>query len=146
MVGVSAAADARGPGADRTGPTLDGAGRREATTHPPRAFTQWAGLLLAPAAFFLHLQLGYVLVYRACRYHAEWSLHAVGLASVAVAALGAWTAWRVWGRSGRTTSLEADGASARARFLGMAGVGVSSLLVLVLLAQWAAAFFLSPCQ
>lgn len=126
---------------------MDGVtGRHEVTTHPPGLLAQWTGLLLAPAVFFAHLQLGYVLVYRACRYHASVWLHVLGAASVALAAAGVWTAWRVWTRTGRTTSIEADGAGPRARFLGIAGVGSGALFVLLLLAQWMTAFFLSPCQ
>ncbi len=112
----------------------------------PGITAQWIGLLLAPAAFFTHLQLGYVLVYRACRYHTDLWVHVAGATSVALAAFGTWTAWRVWTRTGRTTSIEEAGAVARARFLGITGFGSGALFVLLLLSQWMAAFVLSPCQ
>lgn len=112
----------------------------------PGRLAQFAGMLLAPAAFFAHLQGGYVLVPRACRYHAEVWLHVVGVASVLVAAWGLWIAWRVWQATRGGAPDDAFGARPRARFFGVVGVGVSALLVLLLVMQWLAAFFISPCQ
>jgi hypothetical protein len=112
----------------------------------PTLLAQWAGLMLAPAVFFTHLEVAYVLVPRACRYHADVWLHVVGLAAVVAAALGAWTAWRVWDETGRDGSVEGGGALPRARFMGVTGLGVSALLTLLLAAQWVAGFVISPCQ
>jgi hypothetical protein len=106
---------------------------------------QWAGLLLAPAAFFAHLQIGYVLVPRACRHHQDVWLHVVGVASVLLAAVGLAIAWRVW-QATHDAPGDAGGPAPRARFLGATRLGVSALLVLLLVAQWVAAFFISPCQ
>ena len=112
----------------------------------PSLTAQWVGMLLAPAVFFTHLQGAYVLVPRACRYHADVWLHVVGVASVVVAAFGTLTAWRVWSDAGRHQTTETGGPVPRARFLGLSGLGVSALLTLILLAQWVAVFFISPCQ
>ena len=112
----------------------------------PALWMQWAGLLLAPAVFFAHLQGAYVLVPRACRYHADVWLHVVGIASVLAAAYGAWVAWRVWDDTGRQATTETGGPLPRARFLGVTGLGVAALLTLILLWQWLAAFFINPCQ
>ena len=112
----------------------------------PSTATQFVGLLLAPAVFFAHLQGAYVLVPRACRYHADVWLHVVGVASVLVAAYGLWTAWRVWSDAGRDRSTETGGPIPRARFMGLTGFGVSALLTFLLFWQWIAAFWISPCQ
>ena len=111
----------------------------------PGLLAQWTGLLLAPATFFAHLQIGYVLVPRACRYHEDLWLHVVGVASVVLAAVGLAIAWHVWQET-HDAAGEAGGPTPRARFLGATGLGVSALLVLLLTAQWVAAFFISPCQ
>jgi hypothetical protein len=113
---------------------------------PPSLAAQWTGLLLAPAAFFAHLQGAYVLVPRACRYDADVWLHVVGVASVLLAAAGTWVAWRVWSDAGRHESTEPGGALARARFMGVVGFAMGALFVLLLLAQWLVAFVISPCQ
>jgi hypothetical protein len=110
----------------------------------PRA--QWVGFFLAPAAFFAHLQLRYVLVPWACVRDGEASIHLVGALSVVLAALGAFVAWRTWQRAGAEDPGEAGGAMPRTRLLGVVGLGMSLLFTLLLLAQWATAFFLSPCQ
>jgi hypothetical protein len=129
--------------ADRTNERL--AHGRELRETPSLA-AQWVGMLLAPAVFFAHLQGAYVLVPRACRYHADVWLHVVGVASVVAAALGAWTAWRVWSDTGRDATTETGGPIPRARFMGLTGLGVGALLTLILFWQWVAAFFISPCQ
>src|SRR5688500_5278951 len=93
--------------------------RGRATEPGPGLAAQWTGLLLAPATFFAHLQVAYVLVPRACRYDADVWLHVVGVASVALAAAGTWVAWRVWTEAGRHESTEPGGRLPRARFLGL---------------------------
>jgi hypothetical protein len=107
---------------------------------------QWVGLLFAPAVFFAHLQGAYVLVPRACRYDAVVWIHVVSLASVVAAAAGTWVAWRVWSEAGRYESTEPGGPLPRARFLGVVGFVMSAMFVLLLLAQAAAGFVISPCQ
>ena len=123
-------------------------GRREAARgpHVPSLAAQWAGLLLAPAVFFAHLQGAYVLVPRACRYHADVWLHVVGVASVLLAGFGTAVAWHVWSAAGRHASTESGGVVGRARFLGLMGAVMGTLFVLLLAAQWVAVFVISPCQ
>jgi hypothetical protein len=107
---------------------------------------QWSGLLLAPATFFAHLQIAYVLVPWDCAGGSHFWIHLVGFLSVVLAALGTFAAWTVWMREGGGDPTQHGGAIPRARFLGAVGVGTSALFVLLLAAQWAAAFILSPCQ
>ena len=107
---------------------------------------QWLGLALAPAAFAVHLQVGYALVPWAClRQNSLW-IHVSGALSVLVALLGAWIAWRSWHRHGGGAPTEQFGAAPRARFLGLTGFAIASALALILAAQWAAAFVIAPCQ
>ena len=108
--------------------------------------TQWVGLLLAPAAFFLHLQFAYAVVPWACRHRNDFWIHASGIASVVLAALGTFIAWQVWQREGGTDPGEGYGIAPRARFLGVVGLGVSAVITLILLAQWVAAFVVSSCE
>ena len=110
----------------------------------PRA--QWIGFFLAPAVFFVHLQLTYVLVPWACVRNGEPWIHLLGAASVVLAAAGAFVAWRTWQRGGRGDPGESGGAMPRTRLLGVLGLGQSLMFALLLLGQWMTAFFLSPCQ
>ena len=107
---------------------------------------QWVGLLLAPAAFFLHLQFAYAVVPWACRHQNDFWIHASGIASVVLAAIGTLVAWWVWHREGGDDPGEGHGIAPRARFMGVVGLGVSAVITLILLLQWVAAFVVSSCE
>ena len=107
---------------------------------------QWLGMLFAPAVFFAHLQVAYMLVPWACATGGHVWIHVAGVASVVLAAVGALFAWRAWDRVGCDAPGEAGGPVPRARLLGAVGLGMSAMFVLLLLAQWVAAFVISPCQ
>ena len=110
----------------------------------PRA--QWVGLFLAPAAFFAHLQIRYVLVPWACATNGQLWIHVVDVLALVLALLGAFVAWRTWQLAGREKPGEAAGAVPRTRMMGVMGLGASFMFALVLLGQWMTTFFFSPCQ
>lgn len=110
----------------------------------PRA--QWIGFFLAPAVFFAHLQIRYVLVPWACVRNGEPWIHVVDVLAVALAGLGAYFAWRTWESAGRDDPGEAAGAIPRTRMLGVLGFGMSLMFALLLIGQWATTFFFSACQ
>jgi hypothetical protein len=110
----------------------------------PRA--QWVGLFLAPAAFFAHLQIRYVLVPWACATNGQLWIHVVDVLALVLALLGAFVAWRTWQLAGREQPGEAAGAVPRTRMMGVLGLGASLMFALVLLGQWMTTFFFSPCQ
>lgn len=119
-------------------------GRRHDPGPAPRA--QWVGVFLAPAAFFAHLQVRYVLVPWACATNAQLWIHVAGALALAIVVLGAFAAWRTWQSAGRGEPGEAGGAMPRTRMLGVVGLGMSLMFALVLLGQWTSAFFFSACQ
>jgi hypothetical protein len=115
--------------------------------HDERApVLQWVGMFLAPATFFAHLQIGYVLVPWSCTRHDNLWIHLVDLLSVALAAVGTWAAWRVAARAESAASNDGPGVVPRTRFLGVVGLGMSAMFVLLLVAQAIEALSLSPCQ
>jgi hypothetical protein len=128
----------------------EGRGRR-VTSSATSLTAQWTGFFLAPAVFFAHLQLAYVLVPWSCVTGQHAWLHVAGIASVLLALAGTALAWWVWGR-------ESDGAESheptgqdggptpRARFVGVIGFVMGTMFSLLLAAQWVSAFFISPCQ
>jgi hypothetical protein len=133
-----------------TDPTSVRTGERtgaERLTPDERApMAQWVGLFLAPAVFALHLQINYNLVPWACVRGGDFWVHVVDLLAVALALVGTIVAWRVWLSAGRQVPGEEGGSLARTRFLGATGLGFSAMVTLVLISQWAAAFFISTCQ
>lgn len=119
---------------------------REAHDAGPAPRAQWVGLFLAPAAFFSHLQIRYVLVPWACATNGWIWVHVVDVLGLALALLGAFFGWRTWQRAGREEPSEAAGALPRTRMMGVMGVGTSLMFALVLLGQWMTSFFFTPCQ
>jgi hypothetical protein len=107
---------------------------------------QWVALFLAPAAFFAHLQIAYVLVPWACVTRGQLWVHVSGIIAILLALAGAWAGWLVHARSGNTQGNDGAGAVPRTRFLGTVGLCTSAVFALLLIAQWAAGFVISPCQ
>jgi hypothetical protein len=106
----------------------------------------WIGLLVAPAAFLLNLEVSYALVPTACSSRNHLLTHVVHLVCLLLVVFGGLTAWRCWKATGETWPAGEGGPLARSRF--MAGLGwlTSALFALVILAQWIPSFILDPCQ
>jgi hypothetical protein len=107
---------------------------------------QWVGLFLAPATFFAHLQIGYVLVPWSCTRHLDVWIHVVNLLAIALAVVGTGAAWHVHARAESAANNDDAGTVPRTRFLGVIGLGMSAMFVLLLVAQAIEAISLSPCQ
>ena len=105
----------------------------------------WTGLLLAPAACLLNLELGYMLVHPACLQNSRVSLHVLHALMVLLALGGWWAAHRGRALASRPGGTPAD-VEGRSRFMGPLGMWTSELFVLVILAQAVPAFVLHPCQ
>jgi hypothetical protein len=131
-----------------TAPTPHDAERRRHGHDGARSslFAQWTGLFLAPAAFFAHLQIAYVLVPWSCATGDRLWLNVVDAVSVILALVGTAIARRVWTTDDLGQNGGAGGPSSRARFLGITGAVMGATFVLLLAAQWAAAWIISPCQ
>jgi hypothetical protein len=107
---------------------------------------QWVGLFLAPAAFFAHLQVNYVLVPWACTTGLRIWIHIVSLTALVLALAGALAGWRVHERAESDAPNDNAGAVPRMRFLGVVGLCASAIFALLLAAQLVAGIIISPCQ
>jgi hypothetical protein len=106
----------------------------------------WVGLLLAPVAFLINLEVAYALVPTACSSRNELPVHLVHFACLLLTLYGLLTAWRSWKAAGATWSGEQGDPLARSRFMAGTGMLVSAMFVLVIVAQWIPSFILDPCQ
>ena len=106
----------------------------------------WAGLLLAPTAFLLNLEVAYALVPTACSTDSRLLVHLVHLACLILAGLGLFAAWSSWRSSGEVWPGEDGTRLGRSRFMAGLGLLVSAQFLLVIVAQWIPSFVLSPCQ
>ena len=124
------------------------------STQPPQHLASraglielWAGVLLAPIAWWLHLEIDYILVPFACSKHWHLSLHLVTVLALVLAAWAFLMAWRNWQASGRQWPKAVDGGPvARAQLMAVGGLLSSGMFFLVILAQGITALILGPCQ
>jgi hypothetical protein len=109
-------------------------------------FALWSGLLIAPFAFLLNLQVSYMLVPFVCATGRGLWLHIAAGSSLILAALSLLISWRNWQKAGRKWQSEAGSIAARSRFMAVMGLLMSAIFCLAILAQWIANFIIGPCQ
>jgi cytochrome c biogenesis factor len=112
----------------------------------PEIRALWAGVLLAPVAFLLNLELAYAVVPHACLSQNRLPVHLVHLVCLVIALVGGAFALRSWRSCGETWPGEEGGPVSRSRFMAGLGLLLSVLFALVIVAQWIPSFVLSPCQ
>ena len=113
---------------------------------PGRSVALWAGVIGAPAAWAIQLEIGYALAPWTCKSQNYFVLHIVTAIFVLLALIGAALSYRDWKLAGRGSPEETDGGpTARTRFQGALGMVVSVLFGIVIFAQGLASFFFSAC-
>lgn len=106
----------------------------------------WAGLLAAPLAWAVQLQVIYALTQWTCHSGSLVPLHATAAACLLIAAAGLGVAFRCWQAGGRRWPSDADeGLVARTRFMAALGLMAGGLFSLLIVVQWTAVLFLDPC-
>jgi hypothetical protein len=106
----------------------------------------WVGLLLAPIAFLINLEVAYALVPTACSSRNDLPVHLVHFACLLLTLWGLATAWRAWKTVGAVWPGGEGDPLARSRFMAGTGMLVSAMFALVIVAQWIPSFILDPCQ
>ena len=118
----------------------------QSESHQVSGLPLWAGVLGAPAAWALQMQINYILVPWICHHGYTVVWFVCTLVFFLVAATGGLVSLHRWLHAGgQSTEQDAGGPVARTEFLGLLGFLVSCLFSLLILAQGSAAFFLSPC-
>jgi len=118
----------------------------------PARFLQWIGFFLPPLVFFVHLETAYNLVPWECTKQEEIWMHVVGALAVLLSLVGNGASWISRARTADVGDgppkhvVEGPGALWRTRFLADTGLGLGSMITLVLIAQWIAGFFITVCQ
>lgn len=107
---------------------------------------QWFGVLAPPLAMLLNVNLGYALVVWSCAARTRVLLHAEIAVLVIISLTAGFVAHHEWRRHGGGGEADdSGGPAARTRFLGVMGMGSSALFTLILIWQWLANVYLTPC-
>jgi hypothetical protein len=114
----------------------------------PRGLAElWAGVLLGPLSWSMHLWVSYFLAGVLCDSRGNLTLLAASAVFLGIAVAGAWIAWRNYNLAGRRWPRgDADGILIRSRFLAVAGLLLALLSVLLILAQTIPMLMLRPCN
>src|SRR5690606_9900923 len=111
----------------------------------PRIYRLWAGVLLAPVAWAVHLCVIYAMSSFVCTPPVLWPFYLSSGVALLVALAGGWTAWGVWKRT-EDEPEEAPTSRARGRFMTLGGLLMTGLFVIAILAQTIPMFLLEPCR
>lgn len=111
-----------------------------------RIAAQVTGVVVPPLAALAGMEVSYGLVGPACASGGTLALHLTRIVTLLVVLGAGSVAWRQWRRVGIERPGDGGSPGTRTRFLSWVGVFASGLFTLVVVAQWLAAFFLSPCQ
>jgi hypothetical protein len=120
-------------------------GETNITSAPPNA-ALWIGVLGAPAAWGLQLDIGYAMPPGLCHLGSNWPEYALSIICILIALTGAFLSYRQYAAVGGSPEQTDGGPLARRRFLGALGTVVSLLFTMVIIAQSLPAFFFDPCS
>jgi hypothetical protein len=112
-----------------------------AVDRPLRDLGLWLGILGPPAVWLIQFQTIYMLVYPACGAQRNFVIHITCfIFLVAITALGV-SPLRTWRDAPRSD----ERTNRTRRFMGIVGGMSTALFLLLVIAQWIAAFIVDPC-
>jgi hypothetical protein len=122
---------------------------------PPMSAPLWAGVIGAPMAWGVQLQIGYALVPWVCEHGHHYLLHLTTIVFALTSIVCGFVCYRYRNppghvgsespRSPSHTGSEQEDVPGRTYFLAILGALSSGLFALVIIAQGIASFFIDPC-
>ena len=104
------------------------------------------GVLIPPFAWLLEMQISYAMVKWACENDRRGLLLAMPAGSLALVALAAAMSWSCLTKVRRHADEDGGRIEDRSYFLAVAGLGMSAIFGLLILASYAPRYFFSPCD
>lgn len=124
---------------------VDSESRIEASS-PRENLELWIGLLGTAVIWAVQLQFNYALVPWACSSGNKWVLYVSSLVFLLCGAVPGWVGWKCWKASDQGKGADRESArDGRRRFMALAGMMMSGLFFLLMLAQAIPNFFVNPC-
>ena len=106
----------------------------------------WLSVLAGPTIWFAGLLANFALAPWACTLNWKAALFVVTLVSLAISAASGLLAWKLWREAGVEMPGEIGGAVAHERSLALAGVLLSALFCIVIIAQAVPNIILAGCD
>ena len=103
-------------------------------------------VLLGPVVALINQAIMYAANLWVCGHGFDATMHIIPLLCAIVVVAAGRTAYRAWSTVGGGVEDEDDTSGTRTRFVALLGMGSCALSLLVILAQWAAAFTFDPCM
>jgi hypothetical protein len=101
----------------------------------------WSGLLLAPVAWLLQMEISYALVPWSCSHNQRSALYITNLFFLIMSGAAILISWKNW-----RSIAEDNIAGNRARFMAVLGILIACVFSLVIIAQGIPRFIITPCQ
>lgn len=111
-----------------------------------RGVQLWLAVLTGPLVWFASLLANFALTPQVCEGGGTAMLFGVMAVSLVLTASAGLLAWRLWRRTGVELPGESGGAAGYRRTMGLAGVLLSAMFFLVILAQSVPTFLLRGCE
>lgn len=111
-----------------------------------RYLALWTGVLTGPIVWFFGMEANFAISPLACGYSAKPALYLVSLVCLILTASAGWLSWWQWQKLGRAAPGELGGDSGSSRALAMAGVLLSCMFCLTIVAQSIPNIMFSGCE
>lgn len=112
----------------------------------PRNLALWAGILVGPIVWLISFEANYALAPWACIKQGKLSLYVISIIALLISAGSGLLAWREWKELAREFLAEGGGALARSRVMALAGMLMSAMFCLVIVAQAVPELVLAACE
>jgi hypothetical protein len=110
------------------------------------AAVMWIGLLTAPAAWFLNLQATFAMAPLACSAAGKGPLYTFSGAALVLTLVGGFFAWTFWRSGADPLKNERPAVAARKRAMGVAGISLSALAFITIVAQTIPTVMMAGCE
>jgi TRAP-type C4-dicarboxylate transport system permease small subunit len=108
--------------------------------------TLWIGIVGAPLVALAYLEVSYSLTPWACRSGQKSELIIGTLIALILSMAAALVAWRTWRVVAGTAARDESDEISRSRFMALAGLGVSALMALFIIASFLPIVVLEVCD
>lgn len=111
-----------------------------------RNLALWAGVLTGPIVWFFGMEANFAIAPLACGHIGKLALYLVSLLCLLISALAGALSWSQWQKLGRSYPGELGGETGRSRAMAMAGVLLSAMFCLTIVAQSIPNIVFSGCE